>query len=176
MHDPVFFVAIVVATLQAATPLMLAGIGELVAERSGVLNLGVEGMMLVGASAGFVTTAASGNLLLGLIAAAVGGMVMAGGFAILTLFLLANQVATGLALTIFGVGLSALMAASFQSLPVVGLSATLWPNAAHASPVVQQLMLLDPLVWLAILSPFAVGAFLARTRAGLVLRAVGEKS
>jgi ABC-type uncharacterized transport system permease subunit len=111
---------------------------------------------------------------LGLIAAAVAGMAMAGGFAVLTLFLLANQVATGLALTIFGVGLSALMAASFQSLPVVGLSAALWPGAAHAAPAVQQLMLIDPMVLLAIISPFAVGAFLSRTRAGLVLRAVGE--
>jgi simple sugar transport system permease protein len=173
MHDALLL-SILVATLRAATPLLLAGFGELIAERSGVLNLGVEGMMLVGASAGFITTAVSGSLLLGLIAAAFGGAAMAAGFSLLTLYLLANQVATGLALTIFGVGLSALMAAPFQSLPVVGLSAKLWPGLAHATPVTQQLMLLDPLVWLAAATPFAVAWFLSHTRAGLVLRAVGE--
>jgi simple sugar transport system permease protein len=173
MHDALIL-SIVVATLRAATPLVLAGFGELVAERSGVLNLGVEGMMLVGASAGFIATASSGSLVTGLLAAALGGTLMAGGFSILTLFLLANQVATGLALTIFGVGLSALMAAPFQSLPVVGLSTALWPGMAHASPVAQQLMLLDPLVWLAVATPFLVWWFLTRTRAGLVVRAVGE--
>ena len=174
MHDWVIPAAMLVATLRAATPLMLAGFGELVAERSGVLNLGVEGMMLVGAAMGFLGTASSGSPLVGLLAAMLGGAAMAGGFALLTLYLMANQVATGLALTIFGIGLSALIGAPFQSIAVPGLATRLWPGLSHAGPLTQQFLLLDPLVWLALATPFAVSLFLYRSRAGLVLRAVGE--
>ncbi len=165
-----------VATLRAATPLLLAGFGELVAERSGVLNLGVEGMMLVGASAGFLATAATGNPAAGLLAAMLAGAAMAAAFAALTLYLYTNQVATGLALTIFGVGLSALIGAPFQSIAITGLATRLWPGLSHAGPLVQQVLLVDPLVWLALLLPFAVSLFLYRSRLGLVLRAVGESA
>ena len=161
-----------VATLRAATPLMLAGIGELVAERAGVLNLGVEGMMLVGAAAGFLATAATGNPALGLLAAAG----VAAAFAVLTLYLYTNQVATGLALTIFGVGLSALIGAPFQSIAIPSLATRFWPGLSHAGPLLQQVLLVDPMVWLALLLPVAVSLFLRRTRAGLVLRAVGESA
>src|SRR4051794_36505307 len=109
MVDAFAIVALVVATLRAATPLLLAGFGELVAERAGVLNLGVEGMMLVGAAAGFIATASTGSPLLGLLVAALAGTVMALLFGFLTLTLRANQVACSLALTIFGIGLSALI-------------------------------------------------------------------
>ncbi len=174
MHDRLVLLAIVVATLRAATPLILAGFGELLAERSGVLNLGVEGMMLVGAASGFFATAASGSIVVGLLVAMLGGAAMAGVFAVLTLYLLANQVATGLALTIFGAGLSALIGAPYQSIPIAGLAISLWPGLSHAPPLVQQVLLLDPLVWLAAVLPFAASAFIYRSRAGLVLRAVGE--
>src|SRR5262245_50518298 len=93
--------------VSAATPLLLAATGELVTEKSGVLNLGVEGMMLVGAMAGFGTAVSTGSVALGIAAAALAGVVLALIFAVLTLVFLANQVATGLALTIFGTGLSA---------------------------------------------------------------------
>jgi simple sugar transport system permease protein len=174
MHDKLVLLAIVVATLRAATPLVLAGFGELIAERSGVLNLGVEGMMLVGASSGFFATAASGSIVLGLLVAMLAGALMAGIFAVLTLFLMANQVATGLALTIFGVGLSALIGAPYQSISITGLAISIWPGLSHAGPLLQQILLLDPLVWVAVALPFAVSAFIYRSRAGLVLRAVGE--
>ena len=95
--------------------------GELVVERSGVLNLGVEGMMLMGAVTGFAATVSTGSPLLGIIAAAGAGASLALTFAVLTLTLMANQVATGLALTIFGIGLSALLGSSFVGMPVPAL-------------------------------------------------------
>ena len=174
MDDAFALLALLVATLRAATPLLLAGFGELVAERSGVLNLGVEGMMLVGAAAGFIATAATGSPLLGLLVAALAGALMAALFGLLTLTLRANQVACGLALTIFGVGLSALIGLPWQGTPITGLATVLWPGLDAAPAAVQQLMLLDPLVWLALATPFLIHAFLYRSRRGLVLRAVGE--
>lgn len=174
MHDFGIVLAILVATLRAATPLILAGLGELVTERSGVLNLGIEGMMLVGAAVGFMANVASGNPAVGLLAAMLAGAAMAALFGFLTLSLLANQVATGLALTIFGVGLSALLGVDYQGHPITGLATVIWPDLSQAGPLVQQLLLIDPLVLLAAVLPFAVQWFIARTRAGLVIRAVGE--
>ena len=174
MPDGFALVALLVATLRAATPLLLAGFGELVAERAGVLNLGVEGMMLVGAAAGFIATASTGNPALGLAVAALAGALMALLFGFLTLTLRANQVACGLALTIFGVGLSALIGLPYQGTPITGLATVIWPKLDAASPMAQQLMLLDPMVWLALATPGLVWVFLYRTRRGLVVRAVGE--
>jgi simple sugar transport system permease protein len=174
MHDFGIVLAILVATLRAATPLILAGLGELVTERSGVLNLGIEGMMLVGAAVGFMANVASGNPAVGLLAAMLAGAAMAALFGFLTLSLLANQVATGLALTIFGVGLSALLGVDYQGHPITGLATVIWPGLSQSGPLVQQLLLIDPLVILALVLPFAVQWFIARTRAGLVIRAVGE--
>lgn len=176
MADGVLILSVLVATLRSATPLLLAGLGELVAERSGVLNLGVEGMMLMGAAAGFAARALTGSTVLGLAAAILAGLVMAALFALLTLRLLANQVATGLALTIFGIGLSALMGLPWAGVPAPGLAATIWPGLPRAAPALQQLLLLDPLVWVAFLGVFAVDRFLRRSRAGLALRAVGESA
>ena len=112
-------VLILVTVISAATPLLFAALGELVVERSGVLNLGIEGMMLAGAvdraSRVTVTTGSAG---LGILAGALAGALMALAFGVLTLSLLANQVATGLALTIFGIGLSALVGSGFVGIPV----------------------------------------------------------
>ena len=174
MRDPVLWLSILVATLRAATPLLLAGVGELVTERSGVLNLGVEGMMLVGAATGFIGAASSGSLVVGLGTAMLGGMALAAVFGLLTLGLLANQVAAGLALTIFGIGLSALLGAGWEGVPITGLATAVWPHLAQASPALQQLLLIDPLVVVALLLPVGISLFLRKTRAGLVLRAVGE--
>ncbi len=174
MIDTAMWLALLVAVLRAAAPLILAGLGELIAERAGVLNLGVEGMMLVGAVVGFAATVTTGSPLLGIFAAAAAGAAMAAAFAVLTLGLRANQVATGLALTIFGVGFSALVGVKFQGRPIPGLATVISPNLAGASPILQQFLLIDPLVWLALAAPFLVQAFLMRSRAGLVLRAVGE--
>lgn len=166
-------VGVLVATARSATPLILAGMGELVAERSGVLNLGVEGTMLMGAACGFIGTVVAGPVV-GLLCAAAAGAAMSLLFAGLTLGLMANQVAAGLALTIFGIGFSAMLGAGYQGQPLPGLATTLFPDLATQPPLVQQVMLLDPLVWLAFLLPPAVAWFLYRTRPGLVLRAVGE--
>jgi simple sugar transport system permease protein len=174
MPDGGILLAMLVATLRAATPLVLAGLGELVTERGGVLNLGIEGMMLVGAAVGFMATVATGNPALGMLAAMLAGAAMALVFGFLTLSLLANQVATGLALTIFGIGLSALLGVDYQGHPITGLATVISPGLSQASPMVQQLLLIDPLVVLALVLPFVVQWFLGRTRAGLVVRAVGE--
>ncbi len=174
MHELEFLLAILVATLRAATPLMLAGFGELITERSGVLNLGVEGMMLVGAVFGFIGAVSTGSLLAGFILAMLAGAALALVFGVLTLSLMANQVATGLALTIFGTGFSALVGVSWVGTPIAGLATAIWPHLSSAPPVLQQLMLLDPVVWVAVLVPFAAHRFIYRSRAGLVLRAVGE--
>ena len=104
--NPVLLIA---SLMVAATPLLLAAIGELVVEKSGVLNLGVEGMMIVGAIAGFAAAVETGSPLLGFVAAAIAGALLSLLFVIMTQVALANQVASGLALTLFGLGLSALM-------------------------------------------------------------------
>ncbi|MCK5362617.1 MAG: ABC transporter permease, partial [Gammaproteobacteria bacterium] len=114
-------IAILLATLGAGTPLVFAALGELVAEKSGVLNLGVEGMMVVGAVCGFVVAAESGSLWLGVLVAGLAGAAMAGLFAVLTLSFQANQVAAGLALTIFGLGVSAYIVLDYTSVALTGI-------------------------------------------------------
>src|SRR5690349_10053014 len=108
---------ILLTIITAATPLLLAAIGELVAERSGVLNLGVEGMMAVGAVCGFAAAYESGSPALGVLVSIVAGALMAVLFAILTLVFVANQVASGLALTLFGLGLSGLIGEAYVGQP-----------------------------------------------------------
>jgi simple sugar transport system permease protein len=158
--DQAILISFLLSVMTASTPLLLAATGELVTEKSGVLNLGVEGMMLVGAIVGFATTVHTGSALLGVLAALCAGMAMSLIFAILTLTFLANQVATGLALTIFGTGLSALMGASYVGTAVEGLPKILFGQ--------------DALVYLSLIAVFAVAWFLRRSHRGLVLRAVGD--
>src|SRR4051794_36800365 len=112
---------ILTLTLAAGTPLVYAALGELITERSGVLNLGVEGMMLVGAVAGFSAAAISGSAWLGIVAGIVAGALLSLLFAVLTLSLMANQVATGLALSLFGIGLSAFVGQHFVSMVIIGI-------------------------------------------------------
>ncbi|MBV9078325.1 MAG: ABC transporter permease [Methylobacteriaceae bacterium] len=157
----------------AATPILLAAQGELIAERSGVLNLGVEGMMLIGAVTGFAAATATGSAGLGCVAAALGGTVAALLFAALTLGLSANQVATGLALTIFGTGASALIGAPYVGRTVERLG-PLFPAGLASDPVLRVVLGYDPLVYLALALTPALAWFLGRSRAGLILRAVGE--
>src|SRR6266513_2437753 len=131
-------VPILAAAIAAGTPLVFAALGELVAEKSGVLNLGVEGMMLVGAIAGFATGAATGNLWLGALAGMAAGIAMSLIFALLTLNLMANQVASGLALTFFGVGLSAFVGKPFESV-------SLLKEGLYAFPLRRQAQILSPI-------------------------------
>ena len=166
-------VAIIVATITAATPLLFAALGEMITEKSGVLNLGVEGMMLVGAVTGFAVTVSVGNPVVGILAAILAGAGMALLFAILTLSLLANQVATGLALTIFGIGLSSLIGRSYVGTPLPALPKLAIPGLSDL-PVVGPLFGHDALIYLSVAMVFAIGWFLNRSRPGLILRAVGE--
>ncbi|HKP23144.1 MAG TPA: ABC transporter permease [Dongiaceae bacterium] len=158
--DQAIVISFILSVMTASTPLLLAATGELVTEKSGVLNLGVEGMMLVGAIVGFATTVHTGSALLGVVAALLAGMAMSLIFAILTLTFLANQVATGLALTIFGTGLSALVGSSY-----VGTAVEPLPKIAFG---------LDGLVYLSLIAVGGVAWFLRRSHRGLVLRAVGD--
>ena len=153
-----FMFTMITIIMAAATPLLLAALGEAVTERAGVLNLGVEGMMVMGAVAGFGGAFLSGNPWAGIITAILAGMFMSLLFAFLTLTLLANQVATGLALTLLGLGLSALLGEGFVGQPGVKL-----PNIAG----------IDPLMPFSLLMVIAVNYMLFRTRAGLIIRAVG---
>ncbi len=168
------FVVILAATLRAGTPLVLAALGELVAEKSGVLNLGVEGMMLVGAVAAIMATLATGSYAVGALAGIIAGVLMALLFAVLTLSLHANQVATGLALTIFGLGLSAFLGLSYRDRPLTGLKPLDIPGLSDLPIVGKLLFGHDIFVYLSFVLFAAVAWFLARSRGGLVLRAIGE--
>lgn len=165
---------ILAAMFAAATPLLFAALGELVVEKSGVLNLGVEGMMLVGAVCGFAVAAKTGSSTAGFVVGAGAGAATAAIFGVLTLFLLANQVATGLALTLFGVGLSALIGQGFVGIPIADVPELHIPGLTDLPIVGQALFGQDALVYLGVALVPAVHLFLYRTRAGLVLRAVGE--
>jgi len=171
MHE---LTAILVSMVLSATPLLLAAAGELVTEKSGVLNLGVEGMMIGGAVIGFAVAWTTGSPALGFVAAALAGVVLAALFGVLTLFFLANQVATGLALTIFGLGLSALIGKPYIGKPLPHLPSLYIPGVTDI-PVIGPLIFgQDAIVYLSVTATIAIGWFLTRTRAGLILRSVGE--
>jgi simple sugar transport system permease protein len=166
-------IPMIVGTVIAATPLIYAALGELIVERAGVLNLGVEGMMLVGAITAFAVGYTTGSLVLGYLAAIAASVALSLLFGFLTLTLQTNQVATGLALTLFGIGLSAFVGRNFAGMPLDGLDAVSIPGLSSL-PVIGALFHFDWLVYGSIALFFAVHGFLERTRAGLRLRAVGE--
>lgn len=165
---------IIASTVTAATPLIYAALGETVVEKAGVLNLGIEGMMLVGAVAGFATTLATGSASLGFLAAAGAGVLMSLIFAVLTLSLQANQVATGLALTLFGIGLSAFLGHSFAGTPLKAFQPIDIPMLSHLPVLGALLFHYDVMVYGSLLLFVAVYWFLTRSHTGLKMRAVGE--
>ena len=150
-----FILGILQIVLIATTPLVFAGIGELVTEKSGVLNLGVEGMMLVGAVTAFIILVITGSYFLAFFVSILSGIIMSGLFAFLVLNLMSNQIATGLALTIFGIGLSSMLGKQYIGTPIDGLSP--WFFVIFSFAIV-----------------FLVSYFFYKTKAGLILRAVGE--
>ncbi|MCP4562076.1 MAG: ABC transporter permease [Bosea sp.] len=168
-------VSIFMTLAAAATPILLAGLGELVTEKAGVLNLGVEGMMLCGAVAGFAVAYSTGSVPLGLLAATLAGVAAAMIFALLTLGLGSNQVATGLALTIFGIGASSLIGAGFVGRTITRLG-PLFPADYAQHPWLRLVFGHDAIVYLSLALVLAVSLFLRRTKAGLILRAVGENA
>jgi simple sugar transport system permease protein len=167
-------IPLLATVVTSATPLLLAALGELVAERAGVLNLGVEGMMLTGAVCAFAIMTITGSDTLALLAAAASGAALAGLFGVLTLTLAASQVATGLALTIFGIGLSTMIGASYTGMTVPPLPKLALHGLSDLPILGPLLFQYDVMVYGSVAASIAVGLFLARTRGGMVLRAVGE--
>jgi ABC-type uncharacterized transport system permease subunit len=167
------FVVLAASAVFYGTPLYFAALGELLTERSGVLNLGVEGMMLIGAVTGFAVTSVTGASLLGLLTAMLAATAASLIFGYLTLTLASNQVATGLALTIFGVGLSAMIGENYVGTTIVPLG-PVFPAALAQNPLLRLVFGHSILVYVSLAMTVAVAWFLTRSRAGLILRAVGE--
>lgn len=168
------WVSIIVSICAASTPLLLAATGELVVERSGVLNLGVEGMMIMGAVAGFSAAQLSGSPYLGALIAIFTGAIFSLLFGFLTLTLVANQVATGLALTILGLGLSGMIGEGFVGQPGIKLLPIEIPILSDIPIIGPILFGQDIIFYISILLVFGVGWFLFKTKAGLKLRSVGD--
>jgi len=166
--------AITLSVIAASTPLLLAAAGELVVERSGVLNLGVEGMMIMGAACGFAGAYFADSTLVGALAGMLAGTLLALVFALLTLGLAVNQVATGLALTILGTGLSGLIGASLVGQRIAGAPQLAIPLLTDLPLVGRILFGQDAFVYGSVALLAGIWWFLYRTRAGLVLRAIGD--
>ena len=172
--DNVYIASFIISIITASTPLLLAAAGELIVEKSGALNLGVEGMMLIGAIVGFAVALKTGSAELGVLLAAVAGMVFSMFFAVLVLNFLANQIASGLALAIFGKGFAALLGASFVGLSPPTLKPLPIPLLSQISFFGSVLFNHNILIYFSFALVFAIHWFLSKTRAGLVLRAVGD--
>lgn len=172
--DNELLLQILTAAIKTGTPLLLVALGEMICEKSGVLNLGQEGMMLMGAVCGFIAASTSGSLLFGVMMAMLAGTLMSLLFGVISMHLRANQVATGLALTIFGTGLSAFIGSSYVGQTVKGFQAVVIPGLSDIPFIGALLFKHDPLIYLSWLIAIVVGWFCVKTRGGLILRAVGE--
>ncbi|MFD2739598.1 ABC transporter permease [Sulfitobacter aestuarii] len=167
-------ISMVAATIIAATPLVFAALGELVVEKSGVLNLGIEGMMLIGAAFGVWAHFAGVPMVFAVLAAMLAGMIASLLFAVLALTFMANQYAAGLALAIFGAGVSAFVGRGFGSTPVAAIRPLDIPLLSDLPVLGPMLFRFDPLVYLSFAMFAAVSLFLYRSKTGLALRAIGE--
>ncbi|SIS40154.1 ABC transporter permease [Neptunomonas antarctica] len=165
---------ILYAMIRTGTPLLIIALGEMVCEKSGVLNLGQEGMILMGAVAGFIVTLLTGSLFFGFLMAMAAGVIMSQLFAMITLGLNANQVATGLALTIFGTGLSAFIGADFVGQPIQGLDVIVIPLLSDIPVIGKMLFAQDAIVYLSFGLFTALYWFFRSSRTGLIVKAVGE--
>lgn len=166
--------AILLTIATAATPLLIAALGELVVERSGVLNLGVEGMMLMGAVTGFGVAILTGSAWIGMFAAIIAGALFSLLFGFLALTMVTNQVATGLALTLLGIGVSGMIGEAFVGMPGVKFANLYIPGLTELPYVGRLFFGQDPIFYISILLTVGVIWFLFRTRAGLTLRSVGD--
>jgi ABC-type uncharacterized transport system permease subunit len=162
------------AMVRTGTPLLLVALGELICEKSGVLNLGQEGMMLFGAVIGFIVALSTGNLWLGVLLAMAAGMLLSMLFAAVALGFNANQVATGLALTIFGVGLSTFVGAAWVGKPLAGFEPIAIPLLSDIPLIGRMLFAQDILVYLSFVLFALVAWVLLKSRIGLIIQAVGE--
>ena len=168
------FALLIAATLLAGTPLALAGLGLLINERAGVLNLGAEGMMLVAAVAGFAVALSTGSDVLAFAAGAAAGALLAAVFGLLVIGLNTNQYATGLALSLFGYGFSAFVGVGVVGKKLAERTAFEVPGLAQLPWFGDALFKQHPMVYVTLGIAFALAAFFYKSRAGLVLRAVGE--
>jgi len=168
------FIAIVAGTIIAATPLVFAALGELVVEKSGVLNLGIEGMMLIGAVFAFWAVFAGLPMPVAIVIGALSGAAASLIFGVLALSFMTNQYAAGLALAIFGGGVSAFIGRGFGSTPIPSLARLDIPFLSDIPVLGPMLFRFDPLVYLGLFMVVAVSWFLYRTKAGLILRTIGE--
>jgi len=169
-----FFEAVLLTIITASTPLVIAAIGELVTERSGVLNLGVEGMVIIGSVSAFVAAQMSGSAYVGLLAGVGGGAIFSLLFSFLTLTLVANQVATGLALTIIGLGASGMIGEAYVGVPGVRLLPLEIPVLSDIPYIGNILFKQDIIFYLSIVLVVAVNWYLFHTRSGLKMRAIGD--
>lgn len=169
--NPVLLIA---SLMVSATPILLAAIGESVVEKSGVLNLGVEGMMIVGAVVGFITAVNTSSPALGFVTAAMAGALLSTVFALLVLHFKSNQVASGLGLTLVGLGISALMGKPYEGIKSPTLQSLEIPLLSDIPVLGPMLFSHDPMVYVSIMLVVVVWYLLKHTRMGLVLRAVGE--
>ena len=167
-------VSLIASLIVAATPILLAATGELIVEKSGVLNLGVEGMMIMGAICGFIAAVNSGSPFVGFCIAAISGAILSLLFAILTQYLLANQVASGLALTLFGLGLAALLGHSYSGIKPPSSPKFEWFGMSDISIIGPIIFNHDLMVYFSVFLVLIVWIFLNFIREGLILRAVGE--
>ena len=165
---------VILTIITAATPLLIAAIGELVVERSGVLNLGLEGMMIIGAACAFAVAASTGSSILGVTVGIFAGAALSMCFAFLVLTLATNQVATGLALTLLGLGLSGLIGESFTGIALDPLARLYIPYLSDIPGIGKIIFGQDALVYMSFALVAGVSYFLYSMRAGLILRAVGD--
>ena len=173
--DGLIWISLLSAAVSAGTPILFAALGELLCERAGVLNLGVEGMMLVGAVSGFLTAVATGNIAAGVLVAVLAGGMLAAVHAFVSVTLGANQIISGLALTLFGTGVSSYLGKHAIGIPLPVTMQAFPIPALSAIPVLGEIFFRkDPLVYWSYLLVPALWFWIFRTRYGLNLRAVGE--
>ena len=163
-------------TLAAALPLLLAALGEMVVEKTGLLNLGIEGMMAIGAAIAFICVYHIGAHAVGFLAAAAASALLAMLFATLVIGVHANQIAAGLAIGVLGLGLSALFGKSYESLTIEGLPKLGLPGLSEIPIVGPTLLTQDIVVWIAIIGTYGLWWMLNRTKLGLIIAAVGENA
>lgn len=162
------------ATIRTGTPLLLVGLGAMISERSGVLNLGQEGMILVGAVCAFIGAHETGSMTLGVLSGLLSGGLFSLIFAVIALSMISSQIATGLALTIFGTGLSAFIGVDYVGLSLDGLSGIEIPLLSQIPIIGKPIFSQDALVYLSLILFAFLHYVMSRTRLGLIIRAVGE--
>lgn len=168
------FEFLLAGTLAAALPLLFAALGEMVVEKTGLLNLGLEGMMAIGAAIAFICVYHSGSHGLGFLAAALVGALLSMVFAFLVIIVRANEVAAGLAIGVLGLGLSALFGKTYESLTITGLPKLGLPGLSEIPVIGPTLLTQDIVVWLAVIGTGALWYVLNKTKLGLIITAVGE--